>query len=43
MIGLSVWSTAMALVPRRDRISVRSLSRIRLMAAVLGLISSLPL
>jgi hypothetical protein len=43
MIGLSVWSTDAALVPRRDRISVRSLSRIRLMAAVLGLISSLPL
>jgi hypothetical protein len=39
---LIVLSTALALVPRRDRISVRSRSRIRLMAALLGLISSLP-
>ena len=33
--------TAWALVPRRDRVSVRSLSRIRLTAALLGLISGL--
>ena len=42
MIGLSRWSTASALAPRRDRISARSRSRIRLTAALLGLISSLP-
>jgi hypothetical protein len=42
MMGLSRISTAGALAPRRARISVRSLSRIRLTAALLGLISSLP-
>src|SRR6476469_1212976 len=42
MMGLSRCSTADALVPRRERISVRSRSRIRLTAALLGLISSLP-
>ena len=42
MIGLSRLITARALAPRRDRISVRSRSRIRLTAALLGLISSLP-
>ena len=41
MIGLSFLITVGALVPRRDRSSVRSLSRIRLMAALLGLISGL--
>ena len=41
MIGLSRLITAWALVPRRDRSSVRSRSRIRLMAALLGLISGL--
>ena len=42
MIGLSRLITAPELAPRRDRISVRSRSRIRLWAALLGLISSLP-
>jgi hypothetical protein len=42
MIGLSRLITAPALPPRRDRISVRSLSRIRRWAALLGLISNLP-
>ena len=41
MIGLSFLITVGALVPRRDRSSVRSLSRIRLTAALLGLISGL--
>src|SRR5213592_1745660 len=41
MMGLSVLITVGALVPRRDRSSVRSLSRIRLWAALLGLISGL--
>ena len=42
MIGLSLAITASALAPRRARTSVRSRSRIRLTAALLGLISSLP-
>ncbi len=42
MMGLSLFTTANALAPRRARISVRSRSRIRLSAALLGLISSLP-
>ncbi len=42
MMGLSRLITASALAPRRARISVRSRSRIRLSAALLGLISSLP-
>ena len=42
MMGLSLLITAVALVPRRDRISVLNRSRIRLTAALLGLISSLP-
>src|SRR5450755_706027 len=41
MIGLSFLITAGALVPRRDRSSVRNRSRIRLWAALLGLISGL--
>ena len=41
MIGLSFLITAGALLPRRERSSVRSRSRIRLMAALLGLISGL--
>jgi len=40
-MGLNRWITARALTPRRDHISVRSLSRIRLTAALLGRISSL--
>jgi len=40
-MGLSRCSTAGALAPRRARISVRSRFRIRLTAALLGLISSL--
>jgi len=42
MMGLSRASTKAALAPLRARISVRSRSRIRLSAALLGLISSLP-
>ena len=42
MMGLSLLITAVTLVPRRDRVSVLSRSRIRLTAALLGLISSLP-
>src|SRR5664280_2851742 len=42
MMGLSRTSTKAALAPLRARISVRSRSRIRLSAALLGLISSLP-
>jgi hypothetical protein len=42
IIGLSRLITARAVCPRRARSSVRSRSRIRLMAALLGLISSLP-
>ena len=42
MIGFRRLSTAEALLPRRERSSSRSLLRIRLTAAVLGLISSLP-
>jgi hypothetical protein len=42
MTGLSRAMTACTLAPRRDRISARSRSRIRLTAALLGLISSLP-
>src|SRR6516165_4068762 len=42
MMGLSRAMTACALVPRRDRSSARSRSRIRLTAALPGLISSLP-
>ena len=41
MMGPSVTITAIAFPPRRMRISVASRSRIRLMAAVDGLISSL--
>src|SRR5664279_3260692 len=41
MMGLSRAITAVALAPRRARISLRSRSRIRLSAALLGLISSL--
>ena len=41
MIGLSFLITVGALVPRRDRSSVRNRSRIRLTAALLGLISGL--
>ena len=41
MIGLSFLITVGALLPRRERSSVRSLSRIRLIAALLGLISGL--
>jgi len=41
MIGLSLLITVGALLPRIDRRSVRSLSRIRLTAALLGLISGL--
>src|SRR6266480_477931 len=41
-MGLSRAMTACALAPRRARISVRSRSRIRLTAALAGLISSLP-
>ena len=42
MMGLSLAMTAMALAPRRARISAASRSRIRRIAALLGLISSLP-
>jgi hypothetical protein len=42
MMGLSRSSTVTALVPRRDRSSVRSRSRTRLLAALLGLVSSVP-
>jgi hypothetical protein len=42
-MGLSRAMTACALAPRRDLISVRSRSRIRLTAALAGLISSLRL
>ena len=43
MIGVSVRITPPALPPRRARVSVRSLCRIRLTASLLGLISgSLP-
>ena len=42
MIGLIVAITAAALLPRSARISVLSRCRIRLTAALLGLISSLP-
>jgi hypothetical protein len=41
MIGLSVAMTTSAFDPRNLRISTASLSRTRLMAALLGLISSL--
>ena len=41
MIGLSVAMTASAFDPRSLRISTASLCRTRLMAALLGLISSL--
>src|ERR1035437_171732 len=42
MMGLRRLITAGALAPRRDRSSVASRFRIRLTAALLGLISSLP-
>jgi hypothetical protein len=41
MIGLSFLITAWALLPRRERSSAWSLSRIRLTAVLLGLISVL--
>jgi hypothetical protein len=41
MIGLSFLITVGALLPRMDRSSVRSRFRIRLTAALLGLISGL--
>lgn len=42
MIGLSLTTTAIALEPRRLRISSASLFRIRLTASWLGAINSLP-
>jgi len=43
MMGLSAAMTAAAFEPRRARISAASLLRSRLTAALLGLVSSLPL